>query len=553
MLLSIAIFTLSACEDGTPPVVTDDKYELTDLSGKTQAEIETIFAEIDINVTFRVKETNDTPEGQFIRYIGYQVGEKVNFGISIIIEIAAKVAEAPVISGASEATVYVSVVGNPPTFDIYEGVTATDYLGNDIPFGSFFYVLSIKDRNDNILSEVNFYAIGTYKVTYRAQTSGKPGLNAEVERLIHVVVPPFDTNYTDELRLTESYQGKSFINDGIGEVILTSHTDADTTNFRDPITNTRFTVRYLGIDAPEATSKYDPWGIKAANFVREALDGAEKIILQAEGSRQDGNGRYLAWVWYVKDGVTRLLNLELVETAYAWTSGASATQYGNIFTVAQAETQLTGRRIYGEVDPDYDYSTAGTPVEISELLDNFDLYVGKKVTISGVITTKVGNSVFIEDEGRGIYLYTGYSLTNELRIGYEVTIQGLVPAYFNESKQLSNYKIDNMILLSVDNEVIVTTIMASQMANYVGRVVTFDHLVVESVQLSNTAAYTIFAKDTNNGTVTIRVDATTATFVPSHTLKVGDHFKLTAVPITQFHTNYQIMLPGMGSISLLGA
>ena len=71
--------------------------------------------------------------------------------------------------------------------------------------------------------------MGTYKITYRAQNSG---LVTEVVRTINVVVPPFDTNYTDDLRLAVSYAGKSFINDGIGVVTVTSHTDADTTNFR---------------------------------------------------------------------------------------------------------------------------------------------------------------------------------------------------------------------------------------------------------------------------------------------------------------------------------
>lgn len=553
MLLGITIFQLSACDETTTPVV-EDKYELTDLTGKTQAEIETLFADVDIEVIFREVQTNDVEVGKFIRYVGYQIGDKVNFGTQLRIEIAVRVPEAPVITGATEATVYVSVQGNPPTFDIREGVTATDYLGNDIPFGSFLYVFKVEDANGNPLEAVNFYKVGTYKITYRAQNSG---LVTEVERTINVVVPPFDTNYTDELRLAVSYAGKSFINDGIGAVTVTSHTDADTTNFRDSVTGTRFTVRYLGVDAPEATSKYDPWGIKAANFVRETLDGAEEIILQAEGERTDGNDRYLAWVWYKKDGITRLLNLELVEQAYAWGSGAGATQYGNVFTIASAETQLTGRRIYGEIDPDYDYSSEGTPVEIGYLLDNFDDYVAKKVTVTGVITSKVGNSIFLESNGRGVYMYAGYTLTNELQIGYEVTIQGLVPAVYFESKQLSNYKIENMILIDTDNVVPITTITATQAGSFIGRVVNFDTLTVNQIQLSQsgstTDAYTVVAQDHLGGIINIRVDAYTAQFVPSYTFTVGMQFSLSAVPVVQYYTGYQIMLPGMASIGLLEA
>ena len=547
LLLAVFVFTLTGCVEN-PPVIEDTRYTLPELSGKTQAEIEAIFEEVGITVQFREVQSSTIAAGTFIRYVGYNVADKVDKTITIRIEIAIPVPSAPVINGADEASVYVSVQGNPPTFDIYEGVTATDFKGNNIPFGNFFYVLEIKDSNENTLSEVNFYQVGVYYVTYQAMNSG---LSTTVIRKINVVVPPFDTNHTDGLQLAVSYIGKSFINDGIGVVTITTHTDADTTNFRDSVTGERFTVRYLGIDAPEATSKYEPWGIKAANFVRETLDNAETIILQAEGTRTDGNGRYLAWVWYIKDGKTRLLNLELVEEAYAWTSAVAGTQYGSIFVTAQAETQLTGRRIYGEVDPDFDYSTSGTPIDIGTLLDNFNDYVGKKVTISGVITSKVGNSVYIEDDNRGIYMYAGYVMTNELQIGYEVTIQGLVPAVYFQSKQLSNYSIDNMILLSTGNSVVINTIEANQISQYVGRVVNIDGLTVTQIQLSQsgltTDAYTVVARDSNNNTINIRVDDYTAKVVPSYTFSVGAQFSVTA-PVTQFNSGYQLMLPGMGSI-----
>ena len=171
MLLSITIFQLSACDKPATPVV-DDKYELTDLTGKTQAEIETLFTGIDVVVSFREKQTADVEAGKFVRYVGYAAGDKIDFGTQLRIEIAVSIPGAPIISGASEATVYVSVQGNPPSFDINEGITATDYLGNDIPFGSFFYVFGIEDSKGMPLEEVNFYKIGTYKVTYRAQNSG---------------------------------------------------------------------------------------------------------------------------------------------------------------------------------------------------------------------------------------------------------------------------------------------------------------------------------------------------------------------------------------------
>ena len=542
LVLSIGFLAASCQEPEVEPI--DEKYTLVDLAGKSEQEITALFDGIDLEIIFRYVETNDVSAGYFIEYSSYNVGDQIDFGSQLRIKIAIPLPSAPTITGADDVTLNVSVQGNPPNFDLEEGLLATDFLGNNIPFGNFFYY-TIQDSTGKSLSDVDYYKIGDYTVTYYAQNSG---LITNVVRTISIVIPPFDTNYTDELRLTASYATKSFINDGIGEVEVTTFTDGDTTNFKDSVTGTRFTVRYLGIDAPEATSKYDPWGIKAANFVREQLDGAEKVILQAEGERTDGNNRYLAWVWYVKDGLTRLLNLELVEQAYAWTSGAVDTQYENVFTVAGAETQLTGKRIYGEVDPDYDYSTAGTPIAIGELIDDFDTYVARKVTVTGVITSKVGNSIFLEQDGRGIYIYAGYSLTNELQIGYEVTIQGLVPAIYYNSKQLSNYKYENMKLESIDNPVTKTTILGSQIGLYVGRVVNFENLTIESIDPSPTNnAYTVYAKDDSNNQVSIRIDDYTASFVPSHLFVVGKHISVFG-PVTQYYDGYQLMLPGLGNI-----
>ncbi|MFH0766768.1 MAG: thermonuclease family protein [Bacillota bacterium] len=542
LVISIGFLTISCQEPDEVPI--DDKYTLVDLAGKTETEITQLFEGIDLVIIFRHIETNDVSDGYFIQYVGLNIGDQVDFGSSIRIEIATPAPSAPTIEGADDVTLYVSVQGNPPDFDLEDGIVATDFLGNNIPFGNFFYILEIKDNTGKILSDIDYYKIDDYSVTYVAQNSG---LSTTVVRTISIIIPPFDTNHTDDLRLTASYAGLSFINDGIGEVEVTTFTDGDTTNFRDIVSGARFAVRYLGIDAPEATSKYDPWGIKAANFVREQLSGADKIILQAEGIRTDGE-RYLAWVWYVKDDVTRLLNLELVEQAYAWTSGAVDTQYENPFTVAGAETQLTGKRIYGEIDPDYDYSTEGTPIAIGALIDDFDTYVARKVTVTGIITSKVGNSIFLEQDGRGIYVYTGYVLTNELQIGYKVTIQGLVPALYFNSKQLSNYIYENMILESIDNSITITTILGNQMGQYVGRVVNFENLTIESVTESpSDDAYTVIAKDDSNNAVNIRIDNYTASFLPSYLFVVGKHISVFG-PVTQFYDSYQLMLPGLGNI-----
>ena len=531
-----------------PIVVVETKVTLIDLTGMTQQDIEEAYEGQDIELNFIYQNSSTIPGGQFVSYLSYTIGTEVAEGTAVTVRLATP---GPTIVGAEYTEVFVSVTGNPPTFDLSEGVQAFDYLGNEIIFGGgFFFVSKVEDANGQTLPDVDYYRLGEYTVYYTAINALKTII---VERTIKIIIPPFDTNHTDALRLTQAYQGLSFINDGIGEVTVSSFVDGDTTIFRDHRAGLTFTVRYLGMDTPEATSRFDPWGSRAGNFVREKLSEAERIVLQAEpgANRQDGNGRWLAWVWYFVDGESRLINLELVEQAYAWISGASQTQYGNIFTVAAAETQLTGRRIYGEIDPDFDYSSDGTPVDIEYLLNNFDDYLSRKVIVAGIITAKVGNSIYLEDDGFAIFLYTGYSLTNELQIGHEIVIQGLVATVFNGAPQLSNYKIENMVVLSTDNEITITTIMGNEMPNYMARVVRLENLTITSIfQSSVNIGYNVYARDANNVEVNIRVDAYTASFVSVSLFQVGGTIHWVFGPVSQFNGVYQLLLPGMGNISL---
>ncbi|MCK5761459.1 MAG: thermonuclease family protein, partial [Candidatus Izimaplasma sp.] len=117
-----------------------------------------------------------------------------------------------------------------------------------------------------------------------------------------------NTDYTDALVMNFTYADSNFIADGIGEVTLSRCIDGDTAIFNEG--STHFTVRFLGIDTPESTYKFDPWGKAASQFTCDKLENATTIVLEWDSgaeTRTDGNGRYLGWVWY--DG--RLLNLEL--------------------------------------------------------------------------------------------------------------------------------------------------------------------------------------------------------------------------------------------------
>lgn len=160
---------------------------------------------------------------------------------------------------------------------------------------------------------------------------------------------------TDKVSLTTDYKGKSFINDGIGEVVLSRAVDGDTAYFyeKDSDNKELIKVRFLGIDTPESTKEHDPWGEAASDYTKKVLNKANTIVLESEGTRKDSYGRYLAWVWV--DG--KLLNLQLIQEAYTNSTISKTSKYFNIMNETSMAVQKTGRRFFGEIDPNYNYTT----------------------------------------------------------------------------------------------------------------------------------------------------------------------------------------------------
>lgn len=167
---------------------------------------------------------------------------------------------------------------------------------------------------------------------------------------IYTTVLPLTSTLSKTLEMDFEWEGKSFIQDGVGEVRLVYGTDGDTATFEDVITGQTFRLRFLGIDTPEVYAGEDPWGLAASRYTKARLNQAKTIVLEAEGARTETYGRYLGFVWV--DGV--LLNLEIIEQGYS-NSTLSKSKYKDIFMEASIATMKTGRRFFGEIDPEYDY------------------------------------------------------------------------------------------------------------------------------------------------------------------------------------------------------
>lgn len=187
-------------------------------------------------------------------------------------------------------------------------------------------------------------------VSYNGDYKAGDEIAANYQVYVYTTVLPITYEIHDEVKMDFEYEGKSFINDGVGEVELVYSIDGDTAKFKDIITGETFNLRFLGIDTPESTIDKDPWGKAASEYTKKKLSSAQTIVLEAEGARTENYGRYLGFVWV--DGV--LLNLQLVEQAYT-NSTLHNSKYQDYFMQASVNAKHTGRRFYGETDPNYDY------------------------------------------------------------------------------------------------------------------------------------------------------------------------------------------------------
>lgn len=206
-------------------------------------------------------------------------------------------------------------------------------------------------------SDTICYNEGDYDCFVKYNSGLQAGDTISKSDQIYVYTTPLrlNINNLDKISLTTNYEGKSFLTDGIGEVVLNRAIDGDTAYFYEKNSNSKelIKVRFLGIDTPESTKEHDPWGKAASEFTKKVLTNAKTIVLESEGAIKDSYNRYLAWVWV--DG--KLLNLQLVQEAYSNSTTSRTSKYFDIMYATSNEAKKTGRRFFGEIDPNFNYET----------------------------------------------------------------------------------------------------------------------------------------------------------------------------------------------------
>lgn len=271
-----------------------------------------------------------------------------------------------------------------------------------------------------------------------------------------------ETPVTDMLKLeSEQYVGKSFPEDGIGEVTLRNCIDGDTTHF-DSETESDIRVRYLFTDTPESTSVVEPWGFESSDYVCDKLTAAETLVLEYEPHPDEGHpqvhpmfgrtgnyGRHLATVWY--DG--RNMNLETVELGYSPASGVGNTQYAEYFRLAENNANANNLRLGGD-DKDPMFEAGPSDVDLEDLAQNPEEYYRTFVNVEGVVTNKSGSGFDICMDGNSFYVYTGNLMQGvQIQNNRRIQFNDLFVTTFGENYQLTNYDVDNVEVLEEDVEV----------------------------------------------------------------------------------------------------
>ena len=140
----------------------------------------------------------------------------------------------------------------------------------------------------------------------------------------------------------------------LAQALVTRIIDGDT--FDAVVVGKRDRVRPIGVDAPEATSKVEPYGREATEFARRRLSG-KNVRLERDVEPRDRYGRLLAYVWLqpptsrtMTEIRTKMFNAILLAEGYAQLLTIPPNvRYVDAFRVLQTEARERGKGLWAKV------------------------------------------------------------------------------------------------------------------------------------------------------------------------------------------------------------
>lgn len=125
-------------------------------------------------------------------------------------------------------------------------------------------------------------------------------------------------------------------------------------------------IRYIGIDAPEATTSLECFGREATNKNRELVEGRQ-VFLEKDVSETDKFGRLLRYVYLPagEAGINQnLINDYLVREGYSYASSYPPdVRYQDQLRQAQTDAQSNNRGLWSECKSGSYQSITGCPIK----------------------------------------------------------------------------------------------------------------------------------------------------------------------------------------------
>jgi micrococcal nuclease len=140
----------------------------------------------------------------------------------------------------------------------------------------------------------------------------------------------------------------------VTEVTVIRVVDGDTIHVRTP-GGVDETIRFIGVNTPESTTKHEPYGNEASAYTKARLPVGSTVWLELDVRERDKYGRLLAYVWTQRPSSRspsevrdKLFNATLLIEGYAQLMTIPPdVRYVDVFTPMQAEAREAGRGLWG--------------------------------------------------------------------------------------------------------------------------------------------------------------------------------------------------------------
>ena len=172
---------------------------------------------------------------------------------------------------------------------------------------------------------------------------------------------------------------------------------------------------------------------------------------------------------------------------------------------------------------------------------------GAEVSAKGIVTSRIGNNAFIQDETDGIYLYLGSATTynTELQVGNIVIVTG-TRDIFNDLAQISTLTAVNVVETNqpLPEAVVLEGLVLADVLAQEGKLISISGLKIKSIPTITSEHYTVIVTD---GTVDldVRIDKSIANYaeLKAHfeLMVVGQTIDLVNIPVGRYKNNPQVM------------